>query len=308
MISGGLAITVSILDMAHEWDTGDHDAALAYGASAVGGGMMVIGGLMMAKLTEAGFAPVLLGLGPWGWVVAGAALAIGTGVLAVMLDDPPLIDWLQRGPFGNEQDNAYPHMADDPKETYYRLVGLLAQPRITIEKAHNMEAKLAGMGYVTDPRDTGVYSRVNTVVRVENNLAGMLDESRMTVDTRAVRITRKPTRRGLRTQREILPGSAEVVLEQPLTNGKAFYLALPPRETFKTWQGGEGVRTSEVAVRAQWHCGWGYNQTSHNLVFPAPELHESTTYDSTIHGKPDFTSINQPFWADEQTHKAEDTA
>jgi hypothetical protein len=61
-------------------------------------------------------------------------------------------------------------------------------------------------------------------------------------------------------------------------------------------------------VRAQWHAGWAYNNASHNLVFPAPELHENTTFDSTIHGKPDFNSINQPFWADEQTHKAEDTA
>lgn len=308
IISGGLAITVSILDMTHEWDTGDHDSALAYGASAVGGGMMVMGGLMMANLSQSGLAPILLGLGPWGWVVAGAALAVGAGVMAVMLDDPPLVDWLQRGPFGDEQDNAYPHLADDPKETYYRLVGLLAQPRITIEKAHNMEARLAGMGYVTNLRDTSVYSKINTVVRVENNLAGMLDEPRMTVDTRVIRVTRKPTRRGLRTQREILPGAAEVILEQPLPNGKAFYLALPPRETFKVWQGGEGVRTSEVAVRAQWHAGWAYNNSSHSLVFPAPELHKNPTFDAAIHGKPDFTTVNQPFWADEQTHKAEDTA
>ncbi|MDY6816818.1 MAG: hypothetical protein SV598_13335, partial [Pseudomonadota bacterium] len=136
LITAGLTITVSLLDMAHEWDTGDQDSAAAYGASAVGGGMMVMGGLMMAKMTEAGIAPILLGLGPWGWVLAGATVAIGAGVLVTLLDDPPLVDWLKRGPFGPEQDDAWPHLANSPEETYYRLVNLLARPRITIEKVH----------------------------------------------------------------------------------------------------------------------------------------------------------------------------
>jgi len=306
IVTAGLTMTVSLLDMAHEWDTGDMDTAAAYGASAVGGGMTLMGGLMMAKMTEAGIAPILLGLGPWGWVVAGATVAIGAGLLAIALDDPPLVDWLKRGPFGAEQDDAYLHLAKNPQETYYRLVDLLARPRITIEKAHNMPARLAGQGYTIDPRQDTEFTKINTVVRVENNLAAMLDEASLTVAMRLVQITRKPTRRGLKTQRETRQEPPKVVLEQPLPNGKAYYLALPPRETFKNFQGQEGVRTSEVLVRAQWHGGWDSSKASRNLVFPAPQLYDPTTFDLAAHGEPDFTETGQLFWADEQTHKAEE--
>ncbi|MCL1486101.1 MAG: hypothetical protein MH208_18555, partial [Marinobacter sp.] len=239
-------------------------------------------------------------------VVAGATLAIGAGLLAVVLDDPPLVDWLKRGPFGPEQDDAYPHLAKNPQETYYRLVDLLARPRITIEKAHNMSARLAGQGYNIDPRQDREFAKINTVVKVENNLTAMLNEASLTVAMRPVQITRKPSRRGLKTQRETLQEPPKVVLEQSLHNGKAYYLALPPRVTFKNFRGQEGVKTSEVLVRAQWNSNWDYGQASRNLAFPAPELHDPTTFDLAAHGEPDFTETGQLFWADEQTHKAEE--
>jgi len=306
IVTAGLTISVSLLDMAHEWDTGDMDAAAAYGASAVGGGMVLMGGLMMAKMTEAGIAPILLGLGPWGWVVTGATLAIGAGLLAIVLDDPPLVDWLKRGPFGPEQDDAYPHLASSPQETYYRLVDLLASPRITIETAHNMSAKLAGQGYTIDPRQDSEFAKINTVVRVENNATAMLNEASLTVAMRPVQVTRKPTQRGPKTQRKILQEQPRVVLQQSLPGGKVYYLALPPRVTFKNFRGQEGVKTSEVLVRAQWHSSWDYGQGSRNLVFPAPELQDPATFDLAVHGEPDFTKIDQLFWADEQTHQSEE--
>jgi len=282
------------------------DAAAAYGASAVGGGMMLMGGMMMAKMTEAGIAPILMGLGPWGWVVAGATLAIGAGLLAIVLDDPPLVDWLKRGPFGPEQDDAYPHLANNPLETYYRLVDLLARPRIGIEEAHNMPARLADQGFAIDPRQDREFAKINTVVLVENNLAAMLDDASLTVAMRPVQVTRRPTGRGLRTQRETLQEPPKLVLETPLPNGKAYYLALPPRETFKNFRGRECVRTSEVLVRAQWHGGWDSSEASRNLVFPAPKLHDPTTFDLAAHGEPDFSETDQLFWADVQTHQSEE--
>jgi hypothetical protein len=307
MVTAGLTITVSLLDMAHEWDTGDMDSAAAYGASAVGGGMMLMGGLMMTKMTEAGIAPILLGMGPWGWVLAGATVAIGAGLLAAMLDDPPLVDWLKIGPFGPEQDDAYPHLADNPEETYYRLVNLLAKPRIAIETVNNLHAKLAGEGYAIDAGQERKFAAINTVVRVENNLAAMLDSSSLNIAMRPVTVTRTPTRRGLRTRREIAEESPNVILEKPLPNGKACYLALPSRETFKATWGQEGVRTREVVVRAQWQASVEFDEACRNLVFPAPELHDSTIFDLVAHGEPDFSETGRLFWADEQTHKTEES-
>lgn len=306
MVTAGLTITVSLLDMAHEWDTGDMNSAAAYGASAVGGGMMLMGGLMMTKMTEAGIAPILLGLGPWGWVLAGATVAIGAGLLATMLNDPPLVDWLKRGPFGPEQDDAYPHLANSPDETYYRLVNLLAKPRIAIETVHNVHARLAGEGYAVDAGQGRKFATINTVVRVENNLAAMLDSTTLNIAMRPVTVTRTPTRRGLRTRREVAEESPQVILEQSLPNGKACYLTLPPRETFKTTWGQEGVKTSEVVVRAQWQGSVEFDEACGNLVFPAPELHDNTTFDLVAHGEPDFSETGQRFWADEQTHKSEE--
>ncbi len=46
-------------------------------------------------------------------------------------------------------------------------------------------------------------------------------------------------------------------------------------------------------------------KASRNRVFPAPELHDPTTFDLATHGQPDFSESGQFFWADEQTHKAE---
>jgi len=51
-----------------------------------------------------------------------------------------------------------------------------------------------------------------------------------------------------------------------------------PRETFKTFWGREGVKTSEVLVRAQWQGNVESNGACRNLVFPAPELHDATTF------------------------------
>lgn len=307
LVTAGLTIAVSLLDMVQEWDSGDIDSSVAYGVSAVGGSMMAMGGLMMTKMTEAGIAPILLGMGPWGWVLAGATIAIGAGIVATVRDDPPLMDWLKRGPFGPEQDDAYPHLADSPEETYYRLVGLLAKPRIAIERVSDIPARLAGEGYEIDSMHARNYARINTLVRVENNLAAMLNQFALTIALRSVRITRTPTPRGLRTRHELVTEPPEMVLEKALPNGKACYLALPPRESFKTFLGQEGIKVSDVLVRAQWQGSVVFDDACQPLVFPAPQLHDDTTFDLAIHGDPDFREIDQPFWADEQTHKAGET-
>ncbi len=307
LVTAGLSISVSLLDMVHEWDSGDLDASVAFGVSAVGSGMMAMGALMMVKMTEAGVAPILLGMGPWGWVLAGATLAIGAGILATILDDPPLVDWLKRGPFGPEQDNAYPHLVNSPNETFYRLIDLLTKPRISFETVNDVHARLARDGYEVDPFNEKDFERINTVVRIENNLSAILDDASLRVSMRLVSVTRTPTHRGIIAAREILAESPEVLLEQPLINGKLLYMALPRREIFKTFLGQVGEKTHDLLIRAQWQASVRVGGISETFVFPAPELYDGTAFNRDTHGEPDFTETGQVFWANERSHRPDET-
>lgn len=309
MVSGGLTAIVSLMDMMHEIDTGDGDAALAHGASAVGGGMMLMGGLMFSSTTSSSASLILLGMGPAAWLAIGIALAIGGGIAAVMLNDPPLVDWLKRGPFGAEQDDMYGHLASDPAESYYRLVGLLSQPRILMERVRNLPVKLLQNGVELDAQQERRLSQVNYMVRIENNVSSFLDESNLIGHLRLVTenktISHKPSSNGFPvTRRSVQKTSPDVLLEQPLANGRAYYIALPPNQTssslFQTT-----VKGSSVAVRAQWHSRWSDDEKRY---FPAPELSEALSYSPDDHSQPKFGKENQPFWADEQTHRTKEDA
>ncbi|MGO2136833.1 MAG: hypothetical protein ACTH3S_15550, partial [Marinobacter sp.] len=260
IVSGGVTAIVSLMDMVHEIDTGDGDAALAHGASALGGGMMLMGGLMFSSAASSSASLILLGMGPAAWLAIGIALAIGGGIAAVMLNDPPLVDWLKRGPFGTEQDDMYGHLANDPAEAYYRLVGLLSQPRILMEQVRNLPVKLLQNGVELDAQQERRLSQVNCKVRIENNVSSFLDESNLVSHLRLVTenktISNKPSSNGFPvTRRSVQKASPDVLLEQPLANGRAYYIALPPDQTssslFQTT-----IKGSSVAVRAQWHSRW----------------------------------------------------
>lgn len=303
IVSGVLFTTVSLFDMAHEWDTGDGDAALAYGASAAGGAAMIVSSVMYAALAESGAAVVLLGLGPGGWLALGLVLAIGGGLAAWFLDDTPLEEWLKRGPFGHEQDNAYAHLRDDPEETYYRGLDLFTQPCIRIEPVHDLPSTLMRAGYDLSPREEVDYARINTRVTVLNPLGTMLGGTKLNTYFRGNCRTISPSRRGLRTRTQPLDAPVNVMLEQPQASGNVYYIALPPRETFNVFgQSAEGVRTYSVAVRAQWQ----YRGLGRHWVFPAPELASDRIFDPETDGRPDFGQIDRTFWADEQSDKAED--
>ena len=152
-------------------------------------------------------------------------------------------------------------------------------------------------------------SRVNYQVRVENNLSSFLDESTLSCHLRLVsevtRISNTPSSSGFPvTRRSVQDRSPKVLLEQPLPNGMAYYLTLPADETsarlFQT-----SITGSAVAVRAQWRAPWADNR---HRYFPAPELDDGLVYNAAHHGQPDFMEENQPFWADEQTHRYKEDA
>ncbi|KMQ76746.1 type VI secretion system baseplate subunit TssF [Marinobacter subterrani] len=162
-------------------------------------------------------------------------------------------------------------------------------------------------GYEVNAMDERDLARINTVVRVENNLVAMLDSASLIITMRPVRITRTPTRRGLRTAREILAEAPEALIEQPLTNGKALYIAMPPSQTFETFFGQEAVTTHELLIRAQWWASVAIDGIGETLVVPAPELHDRTAFNRDTHGEPDFTETGQLFWANERSHRPDET-
>ena len=50
-----------------------------------------------------------------------------------------------------------------------------------------------------------------------------------------------------------------------------------------------------------------HEKTYRDDQFHGQAQQKPTTFDPAIHGEPDFSETGQVFWADEQTHKAEET-
>ncbi len=224
-------------------------------------------------------------------------LAVTGGVAALVLDDEPLEEWLKRGPFGSNQDKSYPHLQDNPEETFYRLVNLLSKPRINIQHVHDVNVKASEKGYVITPQQDREFSRVNRAVLVENNLCGLLDETSLVVEMRPVRITLSGSNWGVGKRRQVQTSAPEIIAEEPTPNGKRYYLELPESS---------GAELSpELEVRAQWSAIWNTETACHEMVFPAPKLADDLRFDPAAHSEPDFGSTEQPFWADQKTHSFE---
>lgn len=292
LVTGGLALAVSGMDVVHEIDTGDYDAAAAYGLAFVGTGMTIYGGLLLSKAAGSGVGALALA-GPWGWVAAGIVLAVAGGVAAVFLDDEPLEEWLKRGPFGSEQDDAYRHLKDNPVESFYRLVDQLSRPRIDVQSGHNFNVKAVERGYVLTPEQDREFSRVNAVVLVENNLCGLLDGTSLTVEMRSVDTSYSGSNWGLGKSKKML-ADVEVIAEEPTQNGKRLYLMVSEANL--------GSLKSGLEVRAQWRVIWDARYQCHNLAFPAPKLDDERRFDPAVDAKPIFHLHDQPFWADQETH------
>lgn len=293
MATGGFALLVSVLDLVHEVDTGDHDSAAAYGVSIVGTGMTMYGGMLLAQVAGKGAGWLALA-GPWGWVALGLTLAIAGGVTAVFLDDLPLEEWLKRGPFGDENDNEFQHLKNDPDESFYRLTNLLSRPRIDVKNSHNFNVNAVERGYSLTTELDRHLSSINTEVIIQNNLHGLLDEVSLRSELRIVESTRSGSNWGLGAHKVNNIFDVKVLAEEPIESGRKLYLALPEIKS--------GSNISELEVRAQWSSMWsGVNQCL-RLVFPAPKLADDTRFDPAAHGDPDFESDKLLFWASQKTH------
>ncbi|MFV8569699.1 hypothetical protein ACNQ6O_00685 [Marinobacter sp. SBS5] len=293
MATGGFALLVSVLDLAHEVDTADYDSAAAYGVSVIGTGMTMYGGVLMTQVAGQGAGWLALA-GPWGWVALGLTLAIAGGVAAIFLDDEPLEEWLKRGPFGGEHDNEFKYLRNNPDESFYRLTNLLCRPRIVVKNASNFNSNVVKRGVVLTADQEREFSKVNTEVTIENNLCGLLDEVLLRSEIRLVEASYRGSNWGLGSREVTKVKSVKVVAEQSNASGKKLYLVVPERKS--------GITVSRIEVRAQWSAIWNGVDQCLKLVFPAPKLADDTRFDPEIHKDPDFTSVNQSFWANQKTH------
>ncbi|RHW19525.1 hypothetical protein [Pseudomonas jilinensis] len=122
---------LAVWDAKRSWHQGDHDAALAYGVAATGAAAWTAYALGMA------INPFVL--------VAGGVLFIGGSLLANWLIDSDAEAILKNGPFGREHgqvgaldrllgdDKRFAHL-QDPQTAYTQLLGILGRPVIRVER------------------------------------------------------------------------------------------------------------------------------------------------------------------------------
>src|SRR5690606_6311020 len=109
---------ICLYDAWYAWRWND-DAMWGYLLMAGGAAIGVVSGFFVGTATL---------LGPAGWL---ALLLIGSGAgIVYWLSSTPLEDWLGNGPFGDNR--KHPHL-QEPKEAFYRLLGLFAGPTVQVE-------------------------------------------------------------------------------------------------------------------------------------------------------------------------------
>ncbi|WP_336365608.1 hypothetical protein [Marinobacter sp. C2H3] len=298
-----VAIMLSLWDMQHEFDTADYDAAFAHGVFAIGTGMTVMGSLMSSTATESGAAIVLLEMGPVAWAVVGVVMAVIAGIAAIFLDDPPLVDWLKRGPFGDEQDDLYDYLQNNPSELYYRLLGLLLQPRIRIENVRDLAASLSSKGYQISPKKASVIDRVSKRVVVESDLALIFDDIQLTTSFRGTRVSEKVLAKAILSSKQRLWPDPEPLFTQLTPSGAVYYFDQLETAVSTPAFGATRVSFIDLQVRAQWRLQASEAPGGEARAFPSPPLYDDVKFLPDSHEKPDFTKTDRPFWADEQTYR-----
>ncbi|UXJ52215.1 hypothetical protein [Pseudomonas citronellolis] len=289
-IAGIIFSGVSLYDAWYAWQW--HDQAM-YGYLLMASGALIgaAGGWLAGSAT-------FLGLTPAGWL---CLLLVGAGAgLVYALSSTPLQDWLSNGPFGEGQGEKAAHLLNSD-EAFYRLVGVLANIRISIQPNPRFEpaAKLD----VNEPIPFRV-RQANTLIRLESALPGLLAnlgnvdihaECRLrpvhTVNvkgeaayTEVRSATHEPPRAPL--AQRLFPDALELYFQTPVVH------VLQPHKP-------EQFLAQRWAVRAQFILQGG----GQNRIFPTPGIKAATVY-GPEYAKPDFGSTGRPFWADEQTNQA----
>ncbi|MDU8497943.1 toxin VasX [Pseudomonas syringae] len=284
--SGGILSAVNAIDAWHAWQW--NDQAL-YGYL-----LISIGGLAGSLGTLFGAAATLLNLTVFGWA---ALLLIGVGVgVVILLSSTPLESWLANGPFG--ESNSIDRYLQEPSEAFYRLTSLLAGISISIEKNPVYEPQAA-----FDPRTEIPHAirSADTIIRLQSRLPGLigsLDNLSIQAVCKLCRITERANNQGVpyRAGIEIADRSEAPKAQRLHLDALELFFATPASHASPT---GSSRHYYQWAVRAQFILTRGGEQR----YFPAPPIKDPTQY-SQDWAMANFNKINQPFWADEEAHKA----
>ncbi|WP_235814807.1 hypothetical protein [Pseudomonas syringae group genomosp. 3] len=284
--SGGVLSTVNAIDAWHAWQW--NDQAL-YGYL-----LISLGGLAGSLGTLFGAAATLLNLTVLGWA---ALLLIGVGVgLVILLSSTPLESWLANGPFG--ESHSIDRYLQDPLEAFYRLTSLLAGISISIEKNPVYEQHATFDTHANIPH---AIRSADTIIRLQSRLPGLigsLDSLSIQADCRLCRVTERVSIQGIPYRAEIEMGdSSQTPKAQRLhLDALELFFATPANHVSPT---GSSRHHYQWAVRAQFIL----SRRGEKRYFPAPPIKDPTQH-SQDWATPNFNKINQPFWADEETHKA----
>ncbi|MCD5997499.1 hypothetical protein KDX38_28575 [Pseudomonas sp. CDFA 602] len=286
LFSGTLLTALNLHDTWHAWQRNDQ---AMYGYL-----LMSMGGLSTILSSALGGMKLFAGLNLLGW--AALLLLIGGAGLVVWLSSTPLVDWLANGPFG--QSKTKESSLESPSEALYKLIGLLAGITITIEEnpAYEPHAKF-------DFRAQIPYAvrSANTIIRLESRLPGLidnLDSLNIRAECRLCRITERTNNQGVpyKTGTEIAAQSTTPKAQRHFINKIELLFFTPSNKTRTSeWS---TIHHFKWAVRAQFIL----TTRGEKHYFPAPSIRERAQYHEE-QAAPDFTAINQPFWADEITHK-----
>ncbi|WP_423204987.1 hypothetical protein PGC34_05450 [Pseudomonas kribbensis] len=181
-------------------------------------------------------------------------------------------------------------------EAFYRLIGLLAGVSIDVRSnpLFDVNAKLDNQ----NPTPYDVRTS-NTVVRIESRLPGLLGSVGSIGIQAECRMRKKEISYArfmpMTTQTSILNEIPPIKAQRPFPDFLELYLDTPESK-------GSAIKKAvgyDLAVRAQFVL----KTASETRYFPAPGVKDPTRY-GPEYAKADFVKTKRPFWADEQTNKA----
>ncbi|BCS44547.1 toxin VasX [Pseudomonas amygdali] len=287
--SGGILSVVNAIDAWHAWHAWQWNDQALYGYL-----LISIGGLAGSLGTLFGAAATLLNLTVLGWA---ALLLIGVGVgVVILLSSTPLESWLANGPFG--ESHSIDRYLQEPSEAFYRLTSLLAGISISIEKKPVYEPQAAFYPRTEIPH---AIRSADTIIRLQSRLPGLigsLENLSIHAVCKLCRITERANNQGVpyRAGIEIADRSEAPKAQRLHLDALELFFATPASQASPT---GSSRHYYQWAVRAQFILTRGGEQR----YFPAPPIKDPTQY-SQDWATANFNKINQPFWADEEAHKA----